>query len=101
MYIIIDILIFRVSMNGKGDKFQLGIKFLYDFDRLFVICLLVETFGDQDWVAQMSIKFKSQLNLKCKLILCTFQVNLSTVCATQSSTVGSFVRDSIGHMVHF
>ena len=30
-----------------------------------------------DWVAQTSIKFKSQLNLKCKLILCTFQVNLS------------------------
>jgi hypothetical protein len=28
VYIIIDILIFRVSMNGKGDKFQLGIKFL-------------------------------------------------------------------------
>jgi hypothetical protein len=25
MYIIIDILIFRVSMNDKGDKFQLGI----------------------------------------------------------------------------
>ena len=23
-----------------------------------------------DWVAQTSIKFKSQLNLKCKLILC-------------------------------
>jgi glutaredoxin-related protein len=30
----------------------------------------------QDWVAQTSIKFKSQLNLKCKLILCKFQVNL-------------------------
>ena len=29
----------------------------------------------QDWIVQMSIKFKSQLNLKCKLILCTFQVN--------------------------
>ena len=29
------------------------------------------------WVAQTSIKFKSQLNLKCKLIWCTFQVNLS------------------------
>jgi hypothetical protein len=28
------------------------------------------------WVAQMSIK-KSQLNLKCILILCIFQVNLS------------------------
>jgi hypothetical protein len=39
MYIIIDILIFRVSMNGEGDKFQLGIKFLYDLDRLFVIWL--------------------------------------------------------------
>jgi len=39
MYIIIDIfLIFLVSMNGKGYKFQLGIKFLYD-DRLFVIWL--------------------------------------------------------------
>jgi hypothetical protein len=31
----------------------------------------------KDWVAQMSIKIKPQLNLKCKLILCTFQVNLS------------------------
>ena len=30
MYIIIDMLIFQVSMNGKGDKFQLGIKFLYN-----------------------------------------------------------------------
>ena len=30
-----------------------------------------------DWVAQTSINFKSQLNLKCKLILCTFQVHLS------------------------
>jgi hypothetical protein len=34
---VIDILIFRVSMNGKGDKFHLGIKFLCDLDRLFVI----------------------------------------------------------------
>jgi hypothetical protein len=39
MYIIIDILIFQVSMNGKGYKFQLGIKFLYDLDKLFVIWL--------------------------------------------------------------
>jgi hypothetical protein len=31
----------------------------------------------QDWVAQTSIKFKSQLNLECQLNLCTFQVNLS------------------------
>ena len=30
-----------------------------------------------DWVAQTSIKFKSQLNLKCKLISCTVQANLS------------------------
>jgi hypothetical protein len=30
-----------------------------------------------DWVAQTSIKFKSQLNRKCKLNPCTFQVNLS------------------------
>jgi hypothetical protein len=30
-----------------------------------------------DWVVQTSIKFKSRLNLKCKLIQCTFQVNLS------------------------
>ena len=30
-----------------------------------------------DWVAQTSTNFKSQLNLKCKLILCTFQVHLS------------------------
>jgi hypothetical protein len=50
---------------------------------------------DQDWVAQTSIKFKSQLNLKCKLIPCTFQVilsrlsfnwplNLNNFCATLS-----------------
>jgi len=26
----------------------------------------------QDWVAQTLIKFKSQLNLKCKLIPCIF-----------------------------
>ena len=26
-----------------------------------------------DWVAQTSIQFKSQLNLKCKLIICAFQ----------------------------
>ena len=31
-------------------------------------------FIDLDWIAQTSIKFKSQLNLKCKLILCTIQV---------------------------
>jgi hypothetical protein len=29
MYIIIYILIFLVSMNGKGYKFQLGVKFKY------------------------------------------------------------------------
>jgi hypothetical protein len=32
---------------------------------------------DHDWVARTSIKFKSQLNPKCKLISCTFQVILS------------------------
>jgi len=32
--------------------------------------------SDQDWVAQTSIKFKPQLNLKCKLTSCTFQVVL-------------------------
>jgi hypothetical protein len=32
---------------------------------------------DQNWVAPTSIKFKSQLNLKCKFFLCTGQVNLS------------------------
>ena len=31
----------------------------------------------QDWVAQTSIKFKSKLDLKCKLIQCTVQVILS------------------------
>ena len=31
-------------------------------------------FNNLDLVAQTWIKFKSQLNLKCKLILCTFQV---------------------------
>ena len=43
-----------------------------------------------NWVAQTSIKFKPQLNLKCKLILCALQVNLSVndlnlskVCTTQ------------------
>ena len=28
----------------------------------------------QDWVAQTSFNSKSQLNIKCKLISCTFQV---------------------------
>jgi hypothetical protein len=49
-------------------------------------------FIHQDWVAQTSIKFKSQLNLKCKLISCKFKCQLSLnwhlklneVCATQS-----------------
>ena len=31
----------------------------------------------KDWVVQTSFKFKSQLNLKCKLIPCTFQGILS------------------------
>ena len=31
----------------------------------------------QDWVAETSIKFKSQLNLKCTLISFTFQINVS------------------------
>jgi hypothetical protein len=30
----------------------------------------------QDCVAQASIQFESQLNLKCRLNSCTFQVNL-------------------------
>ena len=34
-------------------------------------------FKTLDWVSQTSINFKSQLNLKCKLISCTLQVNLS------------------------
>jgi hypothetical protein len=34
-------------------------------------------FTDQDWVAQISINFKSQLNPKCKLILCTFKEHLT------------------------
>jgi hypothetical protein len=33
----------------------------------------------QDWLAQTSIKFKSQLNLKCKLISCIIQVSLMSV----------------------
>ena len=35
--------------------------------------------NNQDWIAQTSIKFKSQLNLKYKLISCihVFQVMLS------------------------
>jgi hypothetical protein len=35
------------------------------------------TFDILDWVAQTSIQFKSQLNLKCKSILYMFKVNLS------------------------
>ena len=42
--------------------------------RIFIISV---AFIVLDWVAQTSIKFKSQLNIKCKLYLCTFQVNLS------------------------
>ena len=30
-----------------------------------------------DWVTQASIMFKPQVNLKCKLIVWTFQLNLS------------------------
>jgi len=30
-----------------------------------------------DWVAQTSIKFISQLNLKCKFNSCTFQVDFN------------------------
>ena len=33
--------------------------------------------SNQDWVAQTSIKFKSHLSLKCKLISYVFKVNLS------------------------
>jgi hypothetical protein len=32
--------------------------------------------SDKDWVVQTSIKFKSQLNPKCKLNSCIFQVNV-------------------------
>jgi hypothetical protein len=32
----------------------------------------------KDWVAETSVKFKSQLNLKCKLI-CKFQVHLNVI----------------------
>jgi hypothetical protein len=39
------------------------------------LVLVMNIFGILDWVAQTSIKFKSQLNLKCKLISCTFQVS--------------------------
>ena len=42
-----------------------------------VIHCIININRDLDWVGQTSIKFKSQLNLKCKLILCTFQVNVS------------------------
>ena len=50
-----------------------------------------------DWVAQTSIKLKSQLNLKCKLISSScssnfkcqlgfdWHLNLIKVCATQST----------------
>ena len=49
-------------------------------------------YHDQDWVAQSSIKFKHQLNPKCKLISCIFQaiwsvnwqLNLIKVCVAQS-----------------
>ena len=34
----------------------------------------IKTVQNQDWVAQTSIKFKSQLKLKCKLISFTYQV---------------------------
>ena len=30
-----------------------------------------------EWVAQTSIKFRSQLILKCKFISCTFKINVS------------------------
>ena len=43
-----------------------------------------------DWVSQTSIKFKSQLNLQCKLSL-TWHLNLNKVCTTQSRS-GSYLH---------
>ena len=40
------------------------------------ICISPE-YPDLDWIAQISIKFKCQLKLKCKLIACTVPVNFS------------------------
>ena len=52
--------------NGRG--FHMSIS--YNF-----VCFTLP--WSLDWVAQTSIKFKSQLNLKCTLILYALQVNLS------------------------
>ena len=51
---------------------------LYMLQKLIQMQILTPTiFVFLDWVAQTSIKFNSQLNLKCKLILCIFHVILS------------------------
>ena len=47
----------------------------------YVVCYdrcLVATTDIQVWVAQISIKFRPELNLMCKLIIsCTFQAMLN------------------------
>ena len=45
--------------------------FLLDYGTFFAFHLIFEIL---DWVAQPSPKFKSQLNCKCKLNSCTFQI---------------------------
>jgi hypothetical protein len=48
----------------------------------------------QDCVTQTSIKFKSQLNLKCTLFSCTFQVHVHVIsfghCVVCSSSIYGF-----------
>ena len=41
-----------------------------------LVSLNCQTVKNQDLVAQTLIKFKSQLNLNCSLISCTFQVSI-------------------------
>jgi hypothetical protein len=70
MYIIIDILIFQVSMNSKGGKFQLWIKFLYDLidwnGRLHdcVVCQFWNGKQDEEYCVEQVISFQQQTNME-------------------------------------
>ena len=81
---------YEAALKGGGQSFLRYSVIIKISDLLkFLICC------NQDWVSQPSIKFKSQLNLKCKLILLyisskfkchlcfSWCLNLIELCATQ------------------
>ena len=74
----IILLSYRHSFNGVQRHFQQYFTYIVaaSFIGMGLGINYVILANHLDWVAQTSIKFKCQLNLKCKFILCTFQVNL-------------------------